>query len=153
MHVIRNIEMQMICDIPGKWNSHANSHTEVTCDKPITHSSVIEILCQPIRKLLTSRCHHLYRNEWFNHIQKYTFPDYYMKHILFSFLQDDHIKHILISFLIDHFLVQSQGWSPVVDTSPTCAQRCTHQDHFMKNTWFCCKKICPEKRCSKILKQ
>ena len=50
----------------------------------ITHCWVSDILCQSIRKLFTSDCHHLGRNTFSNYIQKYTFQDHY------KFLCQDH---------------------------------------------------------------
>ena len=60
----------------------------------VTHSRVIDILCQPISEMSTSECNHLYRNTFSNDIQKHSFQDHYMSYILFPFFQD-------------HFLVQA----------------------------------------------
>ena len=81
--------MHMICDIPilfGKWKSHAHFlHTShLATNNPLLHT---EILCQPLRELFTSECHHLGRSTS-NYIQKHTFQDHYIKYISFSFLQD-----------------------------------------------------------------
>ena len=53
----------------------------------VTHSWVIDILCQPFRELSTSECHHLYRNTCFYYMKKHSFQDHYMNYILFSFFQ------------------------------------------------------------------
>ena len=51
-------------------------------------SSVIDILCQPIRELSTSECYHPYRSTGSNYIQKCSFQDNYMNYISFSFFQE-----------------------------------------------------------------
>ena len=95
--VISNIEMQMNCYIPVFFKKNGFlmpiSCTHHTLQQ-ITYSWVIDTLCQLIRELFTSLCHHLGRNISSNYIQEHTFQDYYIKHTLFSSYQD-------------HFLVQS----------------------------------------------
>ena len=49
----------------------------------ITHSSGIDILCQPIRELFTSDCHHLGRNKSSNYIQKHTSRPSFKVYIVF----------------------------------------------------------------------
>ena len=93
--VITNIQMQMICDIPvlfGKWNSHPISYTHHTWQQ-VSHSWDTDTLCQSIRKLSTSGCHHLNRNTCSTDIKKHNFQDHYVNYVSFSFFQD-------------HFLVQ-----------------------------------------------
>ena len=49
----------------------------------ITHSSVIDILCQPIRELFTSECQNLCRNTFLLHTEKYLWRSSYKIYINF----------------------------------------------------------------------
>ena len=70
-------------------------YKQVTHNKPIPHSWIINILCEPIRELLTSVYHYLSSNTYIQ--------DCYMKYILISFFQDHYMKHIIIFFISKPF--------------------------------------------------
>ena len=86
----------------------------------ITHSSVIDILCQSIRELFTSECHNLGRNTYSNYMQKHTFQDCYIKDILLSFfLTETYLSRPLYKIYITFFL--SELFScPIIRVSRQC---------------------------------
>ena len=94
-------------------------HTQGAHDKPITHTSIIDILCKLIREVLTSECHHLYRNSCSNYIQKPTIQDHHMN------------KYYFLPFKTI-FYSSHKGVPYTTGTLPSYTQRYAFQDHFIK---------------------
>ena len=106
---------------------HVILHRPFTHKKMINHSSVINILCQPIREFLTSECHHLSKLLVQITCRSLSFKTI-ISNILLLFFQDHHMKQ-------HYFAVKTIFLSQSKDAPcSSVLYQVTHKDTYFKTT-------------------